>query len=591
MANIPQIVIDEALIALEAGFSLELIAQENGVSYDDLVSVVDSGTYPENQLPLKNELFHLLLNGHAEKITSVDDNGLGYLLAGAKLGRIYSYYNNEYKLIFDGEDPEDNPKALILNIEQDVHLASIGKKLYIINCKPEVIETTIVVAPEVIEEDETPNADKTIVVTYPNGGETLEIGQAISILWSSTRGVNESIKIELYKGDNSILTITNGTSNKGSYDWTVPDLIEEGENYKIYLEWRSAGGATELDKDLSDNSFSFVEEIITTTTTTTTVLDDFIPSTDNCRAIPILSLEDDYITTMELDPHYGGVLLGTKLGRILHLSDVSINAFYTGNLEIQADAVSGQGFSNSASTSITYALNNKIAEVTSDKEISTWNYAEGFSAEKTENVVGIFLGPVLYVPGDLGLWKELSWTETKPTDTEIIISIRSGVSPESLQSSEWKYSFSSTELESGTITRNLSEDNIIDKYLQVKAEMSTDVNDITPTIADINVSYFTKEALYFYSNKFSLENNADAKNGLLTANITQPKNTEVKFGINNTGSDDWNDYQIITPNKFFSLNDWENIKVGIKLISYAENIPDVCEFAVIVGADKLKELN
>ena len=44
-------------------------------------------------------------------------------------------------------------------------------------------------------------------------------------------------------------------------------------------------------------------------------------------------------------------------------------------------------------------------------------------------------------------------------------------------------------------------------------------------------------------------------------------------------------------NKFFSLNDYNRIKVGIKMIAYDTNIPEVAEFSLMSGGGKDNLIN
>jgi len=44
-------------------------------------------------------------------------------------------------------------------------------------------------------------------------------------------------------------------------------------------------------------------------------------------------------------------------------------------------------------------------------------------------------------------------------------------------------------------------------------------------------------------------------------------------------------------NKFFELNGLESVKVGIKMISYDSNTPEVAEFSLITGGDIDNKLN
>ena len=76
----------------------------------------------------------------------------------------------------------------------------------------------------------------------------------------------------------------------------------------------------------------------------------------------------------------------------------------------------------------------------------------------------------------------------------------------------------------------------------------------------------------------------------MTASISQPANTEIQFGISSENTVDWNKYQIITPDKFFDMDNKE-FRVGIKFTSYDESLPVVNEFAILAGGEVLKGLN
>ena len=82
-----------------------------------------------------------------------------------------------------------------------------------------------------------------------------------------------------------------------------------------------------------------------------------------------------------------------------------------------------------------------------------------------------------------------------------------------------------------------------------------------------------------------MERDSNVKTGLMVANITEPQNTEIKFGVANENSSDWNDYTVVETDRFFDLDNFESVKVGIKMISYSDEIPEVAEFAFISGAE------
>jgi hypothetical protein len=84
---------------------------------------------------------------------------------------------------------------------------------------------------------------------------------------------------------------------------------------------------------------------------------------------------------------------------------------------------------------------------------------------------------------------------------------------------------------------------------------------------------------------FTLENEGNTKNGLITGTITQPTETEVIFGVTNTNTADWNQYKEVELDKLFKLDNWESLKVGIKFVSYGDNVASACEFGIMTGSE------
>jgi len=310
----------------------------------------------------------------------------------------------------------------------------------------------------------------------------------------------------------------------------------------------------------------------------------------------VLDLGDEIIMNMIEIPDTENIILSTSNGRILACNKSIANAYLTGEVTIYADARNGLGISNSASTEFMYALYKKIAEVNEDKEIEKWKFACNAVAIANEQVIGEFIGPILQVKEDLGFWKQIAWTETKPIGTDIVISLRSGNSVEDLLNEDWDLALVSKSGETNPIIRNLEVGSnasaISGQYLQLKVKMITSANNITPIVANVSIKYSTKQASYFYTTKFSFEKNSNPNNGLLVANITEPLNTEVSIGVTSKNSNNWSDYQVVNPNELFTLTDqnMQNIKVGIKFVTYSTNIPEVAEFALFIGGEKVKVL-
>jgi len=477
-----------------------------------------------------------------------------------------------------------NTVHYILNLDVGVNLASIDNKLYLIQCAEEVTTTTTTP----IATTTTTTVPPVVHIVSPSGGEIFAIGDTVTLQWISDKNITDAVKIELYEASVLNQIINPSTSNTGSYDWLVPTGLLPGSHYTIKITWLSSQNPSSA----TSSAFTILTETpATTTTTTTTTINQSIPSSTNCRGIPILELPDyEYITCMIKDVDNGGILFSTSQGRILGCREAVVNAYLTGERDVFAEVTDGFGnISESAKSSFIYALYNKIAEINEGKEIEKWKYVVKPTAILTDRITGVFLSPILAVKQDLVTWKQLIWRETKPEDTEIIICIRSANTVDELKSLPWDYCFISRDSDTGYgstgyIIRNLNDYQINGKYLQFKVTMTTDV-DTSPSMIDLALSYSTKFAVYFFTTKFSLENNSNMKVGLITGTITEPINTEIQFGISSTNTGDWNEYQVVEVNKFFSLSNLERIKVGIKMIAYDDNIPEVAEFALLSGGD------
>ena len=312
------------------------------------------------------------------------------------------------------------------------------------------------------------------------------------------------------------------------------------------------------------------------------------------KAIRILDLENEIITDMISIEDTGNIVIATSIGRIFSFSKELIIAYLTGNRTVYTDVHNGVGVSNSNSKDYIYALYKKVVEVNKDREIEKWKFASKAVAMVNEQVIGEFIGPIIHIKEDLGFWKQISWTEIKPDNTDIIINIRYGNSSEELLGAPWKLGFRSNMEEISPIIRDLNSYTINGQYLQLKVKMITKMKDTTPIMANVTMKYSTKQASYFFTTKFSFEKNSSPNNGLLVANMIEPPNTEVSIGITSKNSNDWKDYQIISPEKLFELTDenMQNIKVGVKFISYDDiNVPEVSELAFFIGGEKIKILN
>lgn len=76
---------------------------------------------------------------------------------------------------------------------------------------------------------------KPLIVTYPNGGQSLKHGQKITITWLSNNFSDDiSLELVLGQGTTKYYLIADRIANTGSFLWRVPNNLPNGE-YRIKL--------------------------------------------------------------------------------------------------------------------------------------------------------------------------------------------------------------------------------------------------------------------------------------------------------------------------------------------------------------------
>ncbi|NUM52737.1 MAG: hypothetical protein HUU46_03755, partial [Candidatus Hydrogenedentes bacterium] len=97
-----------------------------------------------------------------------------------------------------------------------------------------------------------PTEPDLLILVKPEDGATWKIGEKYSIRWNSIGGVGEFVRIELWRDSSFVRKIKNSTANDGKSNWKVPDDVEPGDGYHIYIQ----SIATPAIDDIGDNSFS-----------------------------------------------------------------------------------------------------------------------------------------------------------------------------------------------------------------------------------------------------------------------------------------------------------------------------------------------
>ena len=105
-----------------------------------------------------------------------------------------------------------------------------------------------------------------IKVVYPNGGESIYIDSTYVIRWQSN--VNDTLNLELIKGNNLISIIADSTTSRtNALLWQVPSSIQIDSSYQIRITSINHSNLT----DVSDNYFSISKGITGVQETNNTV--------------------------------------------------------------------------------------------------------------------------------------------------------------------------------------------------------------------------------------------------------------------------------------------------------------------------------
>lgn len=89
-----------------------------------------------------------------------------------------------------------------------------------------------------------------LVVTSPNGGEKWRAGNTYNITWNQT-GVTGNVSIDLFKAGEFLSHVGSCPANAGTFSWTIPDSLQEGDKYKISI-------SCETTRDSSNRDFKII---------------------------------------------------------------------------------------------------------------------------------------------------------------------------------------------------------------------------------------------------------------------------------------------------------------------------------------------
>jgi formylglycine-generating enzyme required for sulfatase activity len=97
-----------------------------------------------------------------------------------------------------------------------------------------------------------------ITITSPNGSEIFQMGRSVNITWEDN--FTENVKIELFKGNISVLNIAGSETSDGLFIWNIPRTLEIASDYSIKISNILDGNFS----DMSDTNFQLSEAVYIT---------------------------------------------------------------------------------------------------------------------------------------------------------------------------------------------------------------------------------------------------------------------------------------------------------------------------------------
>ncbi len=308
--------------------------------------------------------------------------------------------------------------------------------------------------------------------------------------------------------------------------------------------------------------------------------------------IPVLELAEESVVSMAFDSELNQVLLGTSNGRILSAARLGLNAYATGDRSVHAYSVNGYGIESfTEKTNFMYGLYHGVLKLSKEKEIESSVFKKDAAILNMSDSKGVFVSEIMEVKEDLGVWKTLIWEENASENGKIKVFVRFANSIGDLYSAKWSRSFSSIAGETNIIARDLVSGWFSGKFAQVKVELISTISNITDFVSYVQLVYSTKNASYFYTNKFSLEKEAGSKKGIIVANVSCPLNTEVQFAIGSGEASTWREFTGVPTGSVFDMPEASDMKIGIKFTAHEQSLPQVSEFAIMTISEKTSKIN
>ena len=319
---------------------------------------------------------------------------------------------------------------------------------------------------------------------------------------------------------------------------------------------------------------------------------------------PIYKSSSGSVVELKYNNGCGALFAITELGKIVRIKTLPSDMLGRGLANVFCQIQNGDGdFSSIVYDSCYYNLYQTVVLLNSSDKTYSFIQSDvrSFSAFKHTKVTALYVSDVLKADEDFGFWKTITWQQTSSV-SRVTVALKVADTQEELLALDWQYYISKeapdiyglSSESTFTVTESLNRFNLKGRLMMFKVEMETTSEFDNPIVGEFVISYAAKHSVFFFTRKIKITRTSNIDNLLFTANFSEPEKTEIKFGISDGNTADWENYKVVTLDQLVSLPDdyGNSVKIGIKMSSYSETkYPVVQEFSFLVGSETEDLLN
>jgi len=341
-------------------------------------------------------------------------------------------------------------------------------------------------------------------------------------------------------------------------------------------------------------------------------------------------------TSAEIGLIYNNLSVPTVPGKMIKYTGISVGSGYKNvycqfkdGIDNVTDILSDKIFYNNLISKHVIEVNTTSNAIVDSYESISNPPEQLYSAFKSIEQTGVYESEP-YFAANLSRWDVIDLIAQLPYDTIVDLYVRTATSRDGLETAAWNGPFEllnpnidydyyyrygyyyepyfhnyyyedySYYIEDQGEIMSLSSDisYLSGQWIQFKLVLRTENRSFTPKVFSIVIKYISNNAAMFYTTVFDLRDIASHERveagtykinrGILTWEGVIPPGGDIQFGVStkNLTSYSWGDYQIVTPNHVFTMDDpQETFRVAALLISTDTEVAIIDEWAILIECE------